>query len=90
MPSNLAPAGLIFQEESNDSFVFLEGPLLFNDVRVQVVVPSLSALLANSTWQFICDLGPVFGTVSEDQTGEFRILFLGPGSRCHFLPVAED
>ena len=36
--------------EFNDLNVFLDGPLSLADVWVEVVMPPLSALLANSTW----------------------------------------
>lgn len=43
----------------DDGMVFLLGPFVLADVRVQVIVPPLSALLANTSRQLLCDKAPV-------------------------------
>ena len=45
---NVTPPVAVDQVQFNDLNVFLQGPLLLADVWVEVVVPALSALLADS------------------------------------------
>jgi hypothetical protein len=35
-----------------------------------VIVPPLSALLADSSWKMICDLGPLLGSIKVYQVQE--------------------
>lgn len=65
--------------ELDDEPVLVDGPLALADVRVQVVVPSLTALLSNATWQALGNLSPVFRALSRDDSSEDMILFFGPG-----------
>ena len=46
-----------------DGVVFFLGPPFLSDLRVEMVVPALSALLADPPWQALGDVGPVLGTV---------------------------
>ena len=78
MPGDLAPARLILEVEADDPRVLLQRPLLLDDVRVQMVMPALSALLADATRQLIGNLGPVFCAVGEDETCQLGVFFLGP------------
>ena len=50
----------------DDSAVLVLSPFLLADVRVQVVVPSLPALLADPAWQLLRDVTPVLGSVFLD------------------------
>lgn len=52
----------------DDGPVFFVRPSLFLDVRVEVVMPALSTLLANPTWKMFGDISPIFGSVLHDQT----------------------
>jgi hypothetical protein len=47
---DLAPFVSVLFVSLNDGSIFVTGPFVFLDVRIQVVVPALAALLANSTW----------------------------------------
>jgi hypothetical protein len=55
--------------------VLLLTPLLFAYARVQVVVPPLTALLADATWQVLCDKGPILRPVNRDQFEHKLVLF---------------
>jgi hypothetical protein len=43
--------------------VFFFGPTIFLDVWIQVVVPALSALLADSAFEIMSNLAPVLGAI---------------------------
>lgn len=77
---NQRPLLAILQEEAHQLLVFFEGPLFFGDGRVQVVVPSLTALLAYSTGQSGSDVVPSFGAVLQHHALEKIILLVGPCS----------
>lgn len=62
----------------NDSPVFFLSPLVLFDVWVQMVVPSLPALLANPAWEGLGDVAPIFSPEFQDIFREFFILFLTP------------
>jgi hypothetical protein len=51
----------------NYGLVLLLGPAILADVRVEVVVPALSALLSDAPRQLLGDVAPVFGAVLLDQ-----------------------
>ncbi len=46
-------------------FVLAPGDLL--NLRVQMVVPSLPALLADPSWQVLCYLSPLLGAIGFNQ-----------------------
>lgn len=56
---------LVVEEQEPVLFV---GPRTLFDVRVKVVVPSLPALLAFSSWEVDSDGGPLLGTKSFDES----------------------
>ena len=62
MLSNFTPARAVLLEELHDVEVFLDRPLLLDDVRVEVMVPALAALLADAAREGLGNLRPVFGT----------------------------
>ena len=47
----------------DDGLVFLLSPTFFADVRVEVVVPPLAALLADAPGKVFGDEAPVFGAM---------------------------
>ena len=60
--------------EFNDLNILLNGPLCFADVWVKMVVPPLSALFADATWQTLGYLGPVARSVLCDEFDEYLVL----------------
>ena len=58
--------------------LFLLTPVNLLDEWVQVIVPSLSALLANSVFQVLCDKGPFLGSVGDNKLEYSPVFFLGP------------
>ena len=44
----------------NDGFILFLGPAFLFDVRVEVVMPPLSTLLADSAREVFGDVGPIF------------------------------
>lgn len=63
-----------------DDVILLVGPGTLLDGRVQVVMPSLPALLPDAPLQVLGDQGPSFGTVLLHQLDDLLILLFGPGS----------
>ena len=59
--------------------LFLRPPL-FLDVRVQVVVPPLPALLPDPSWQFLCNERPVLRPVDADHLSDYLIFLFAPRS----------
>lgn len=53
--------------------VFLLAPSALIDVRVEMVVPSLATLLADSTRQTLCDDRPFLGAVCLYEFGNHTI-----------------
>ena len=86
---DLAPAKLVHQVALDDHKVFFVRPLLLEHGWVQVVGPALSALLSDPPREILCDLGPVFGALLGDDSGQDGVFFLRPGHVCHSVTVAE-
>ena len=63
-----------------DSLVFLRGPLLLSNIRVQMIVPSFAALLADTTRKSSCNGTPVLGPMLSYHLTENVIFLLGPGA----------
>lgn len=57
-----------------DDVILLVGPGTLLDGRVQVVMPSLPALLPDAPLQVLGDQGPSFGTVLLHQLDDLLIL----------------
>ena len=77
-----------------DGQIFLVGPFVFLDIRVQMIMPSLSALLANSSRQSLCNVTPIFCAKLFDIISKPIILLLAPWSLYHgwiqnFLPPVQ-
>jgi hypothetical protein len=47
---DFAPFVSVLFVSLNDGSIFFSGPFVFLDVRIQMIVPALAALLTNSTW----------------------------------------
>jgi hypothetical protein len=48
----------------NDGHIFLLSPSLFANFRIQMIMPALSALLSDATWQLFRYEAPVFGAMT--------------------------
>mmetsp|Transcript_17726 Transcript_17726/g.71156 ORF Transcript_17726/g.71156 Transcript_17726/m.71156 type:complete len:295 (+) Transcript_17726:723-1607(+) len=60
--------------------VLVLGPRLLGDVRVEVVVPPLAALLADAPRQVRRDLRPLLGPVLRHELDHLLVLVLAPGA----------
>ena len=54
-----------------------------------MVVPSLTALLSDTTREALGYIGPVFGSLRNDDTGQDLIFLLGPGALRKVAAVVE-
>ena len=63
-----------------NDFILLFSPATILNIRVQVVVPSFPALLANASIELGCDEGPVLGPVLLNQHDYLLIFLLRPRS----------
>ena len=68
-PSYLRPLVAMHFLSQDDDFVFEFAPLVLLDVRVQVVVPPLSALLADPAFEALGNETPVLGPVEPNVSG---------------------
>jgi hypothetical protein len=50
----------------DDCPIFLLSPLVLANIWIEVVVPSLSALLPYSSWELFGDGAPILGPVAFD------------------------
>ena len=79
--SNLTPPGRVSQEEMSDEDVLLQAPLLLHDVRVEMVMPALTALFSDATGQVTCDRGPILGSTLRHDSCEGFVLCGCPRGR---------
>lgn len=63
---------------SDDDFIFFRSPFPSFYVRVQVVVPSLPTLLADSSWKLARNYAPIFWSVLFHQCNHFGIFIFCP------------
>ena len=56
--------------QPHDFHVLLQCPLGLADVWVQVVMPALTALLADASWKALRDLSPVARAILSDEPDE--------------------
>ena len=89
MLGDVAPAVAMDEMESYDEHVLLDGPLALRDVRVKVVVPSLTTLLSNASGKTLGDMGPVFGTFSDHDSGQDFIFLARPCAFSEVTTVVE-
>lgn len=80
---NLAPFVSVLLVRLNNCSVLLGSPLVLFDVRVQVVVPSLAALLTDTTGQRLRDVRPVLGAKPVHILGQLLVLLGAPGTLHH-------
>ena len=69
--------------------IFFEGPLLLDHVRVEMVMPALTALLANAPWQSNGNLGPVLGSVLRHKLRQEVVFLFGPAGADHVVTIGE-
>lgn len=69
---------------SNDDLIFFRSPLTSLNVRIEMVMPSLSALLAYSSRQLAWNDTPVFGSVLLNQSNYLCIFIFSPRSLHEF------
>lgn len=89
MPRDFTPTRPVSFEELHNLHVFVQAPLLLDDLWVQMVVPPLSALLANAPRETHGDLSPVLRTVGCHNPRQKFVLTLGPRDTDHVTPIAE-
>lgn len=65
------------------SSIFLVGPFVFLDIRIQMVVPPFPTLLANSSWECLRDVTPVLGPELLHILREHIVLSLSPRAFHH-------
>jgi len=68
---NLGPLVTELLVPPDDCSVFLKGPLVFLDIRIQVVVPPLSALFSNPARKSLRYKTPVFSSIHSNIFREF-------------------
>ncbi len=78
MLGNVTPAIAVDHMEFDNQLVFLHGPLTLCDIRVQMVVPSLTTLLSNATGERFGNMSPIFGAVALNDSGQDLVFLLGP------------
>lgn len=64
--------------EVNDLSIFLFRPFVIFNVRIEMIVPSLSTLLSNSPWQVGRNMAPVLGPMLKHKPDYYLILLLSP------------
>lgn len=73
----------------DDQQILLHRPFPLHDVRVQVVVPTLTTLLSYAAWEVLGDLGPVFGALSEHNSGQDLVLLASPSPLCKVAAIDQ-
>lgn len=79
--------------EVEDPFLFLAPANLFN-FGIQMIVPSFSALFANSAWKMLSNQSPFLGSILFDQVKNHLVFLLSPRALNqtrvkHFLPPVK-
>jgi hypothetical protein len=75
---NITPAIAEDEVELDDEFVLLHGPLALGNMRVQMIVPSFTTLLSDTSWKIFSHISPVFGALGLNDSGQDLIFLLGP------------
>ena len=91
---DLRPFIAVLPVSRDDLQVLLVGPLILLDIRVQMIMPSLTALLADSSWQGLGYLAPVLRTIPMHLFDELLVFIVAPGTLNHgrikhLLPSVE-
>ena len=63
MLRDLTPACFVLNVKLDDKQILIQGPLPLDNVGAEVVVPALTALLADAAREEGSDFGPVFGSI---------------------------
>lgn len=66
-------------KDKKDPLFFLT-PLIFLDGGVKMVMPSLTALLTNTTFQRTSDMSPLLRSFVLHEHKDFLVFFFSPGS----------
>jgi hypothetical protein len=74
----LSPLVAVVAVHQIEDPLFLTAPAYLLDLRVQMVVPALPALLADPPWEVFSNQSPLLGTVLVDKMKDHAILFLSP------------
>ena len=61
--SDISPLVALAFVRNVENQLFFETPGVLLDFRVEVIVPTLSALLSNSTWEVLSNRSPLLGTL---------------------------
>jgi len=90
----LSPLVAVVAVHQIEDPLFLSAPADLLYLRVQVVVPALTALLSDPPREVLGDQSPLLGTVLVDKVKDHAILLLGPGTLDEawvqdFLPPME-
>ena len=65
--SQLFPSITMVSINDEEHHLFLETPRIFLNIRIEVVVPTLPALLRLLAWDLSCNLLPTFGALLFDE-----------------------
>jgi len=68
---------LLFISIDNDR-VFFVSPVKFLNIRVKMVMPSFTTLLALSSWEHLCNLRPILGIVDSNLVDECTVFSNSP------------
>jgi hypothetical protein len=90
----LCPLVAVVSVHQIEDPLFLSAPADLLDLRIQVIVPALTALLSDPPREVLCDQSPLLGTVFVYKVKDHAILLLGPGTLDeagvqNFLPPME-
>jgi len=88
------PSVAVLQVQVQNLLVFFFSPPVLLDVGVQMVVPSLAALLADASFEVVGNLTPVLCAMQVHLLDQKSILLLSPRALHHFgvehfLPAVE-
>jgi len=91
---NLSPLVPVVSVHEVEDPLFLLAPADLFDLRVQMIVPPLSALLANPTWEIFSYQGPFLRAVLVNQMKNHPVFLLSPRTLDeawiqHFLPTMK-
>ena len=86
---NIGPAIIELIVEENKCPLFLIAPTNFLVQGIQVIVPALSALLANATCELPCNEGPVVGALLLDILDDHGVFVGGPPAFCLRFSLAR-
>lgn len=78
--SNQRPLLPVLQEEVHQLLVFIQCPFISCYIWIQMIVPSLSALLSDPSRQHGRNEVPALGAMLDDHELEPLVLFLCPGA----------